>query len=100
MPDPEVDRAAQFLATHALVLLVCMLAAATSIAAIVWATHLAARYRPVAQRHFAALTNRVQELEIARHLIGRAHGLVPSAYLALHLTAKRFMPAPPSEPAS
>lgn len=87
MPDPEVERAAQFLATHALLLLGAgILAAVASIAAIVWATYLAARFRPQAQRIVAALATRVRELETARRLIGRARGLAPSAYLSLHLT--------------
>ena len=87
MSDPEVERAARFLATHALLLLsVGMLAAATSIAAIVWATHLAAGFRPVAHWSVAALATRVQEPEIVRRLIGRARRWAPSAYLVLHLT--------------
>jgi undecaprenyl-diphosphatase len=85
MPDPEVERAAQFLATHALLLLGAGILA-VSIAAIVWATYLAARFRPLAQRIVADLATRVQELQIARRLIGRARGLAPSAYLFLHLT--------------
>ena len=49
MSDPEVERAARLLATHALLLLsVAMLAAALSVAVIVWATHLAARFRSAA----------------------------------------------------
>jgi undecaprenyl-diphosphatase len=87
MSDPEVERAARFLATHAVLLLGAgMLAAATSIAAIARATHLAARFRPMAQRSMAGLAARVQEREIMRRLIGRARGWAPSAYLALHLT--------------
>lgn len=86
MLDPEVERAAQFLATHALLLLgLGILAAAASIAAIVWAAHLAARFGPRARRLVATLANRVQDIPLVRPLIRQAHGFAPSAYLALHL---------------
>ena len=92
MPDHEVERAAQFLATHALLLLgTGILAAVASIAAIVWATYLAARFRPLAQSIAAALATRLQEREIARRLFGHARGLAPSAYLSLHLTLGLLM---------
>jgi uncharacterized membrane protein len=87
MSDPEVEHAAWFLATHAVLLLgVGMLAAAMAVAVIVWATHLAARFRPAARRTVAAVTNRVQESELLRRLVGRARDWTPSAYLSLHLT--------------
>jgi membrane-associated phospholipid phosphatase len=83
--DPEGERAAQFLATHALLLLgLGVLAAAASIAAIVWAMHVAARFGPGVRRQVATLASRVPELAPVR-LIRQAHSLVPSAYLALHL---------------
>jgi membrane-associated phospholipid phosphatase len=84
--DPEVGRAAQFLATHALLLLGGgILAATASIAGIVWAAHLAARFGPGVRRHVATLANGVQEIPGVRRLTRRVHGSVPSAYLALHL---------------
>src|SRR5688572_9752994 len=87
MSDPEVERVARFLATHALLLLsVGVLAAAMSVAVIVWAMHLLARLRPAAQWTVAAVANRVQVAEVVRRLIGRARDWTPSAYLALHLT--------------
>ena len=86
MSDPEVERAARFLATHALLLLgVGVVTAAASIAAIVWAMRRAARCRPVAQRSVAILASRF-ETEIARRALGRVYDFVPTAYLALHLT--------------
>jgi hypothetical protein len=49
--DPDVERAAQFLAAHALLLLgMGLLAAGTSVAVIVWAAHPAERFAPVARR--------------------------------------------------
>jgi undecaprenyl-diphosphatase len=87
MPDPEVERAARFIATHAVLLLgLGILAAVASIAAIVCATRLAGRFRPTAQQSIASLAERVQEIEIVRRVMGGAHAVMPSAYLALHLT--------------
>ena len=86
MTDPDVERAARFLATHAVLLLGAgILAAGASTAALVGATRFATRFRPVARRSAATIVDRVQEIEAVRRLIGRVHGLVPSAYLALHL---------------
>jgi hypothetical protein len=48
--DPDVERAAQFLAAHALLLGMGLLAAGTSVAVIVWAAHPAERFAPVARR--------------------------------------------------
>ena len=94
MLDPKVERAAQFLATHALLLLgVGILAAAASIAAIVWAAHLAARFGPGARRQVATLANRVQGIPLIHRLVRQAHGFVPSAYLALHLALGFVMAA-------
>jgi undecaprenyl-diphosphatase len=86
MADPDVERVARFLATHALVLLgLAILAAVASIAAIVWATRLAIRCRPWAHRSLTTLADRVHQIEWVRRAIGRVHNVVPSAYLALHL---------------
>jgi undecaprenyl-diphosphatase len=83
--DAEVERAARFVATHALLLLgLGVLAAAASIAAIVWATHVAARVGPGVARQVATLASRVPEVAPLR-LIRQAHSFVPGAYLALHL---------------
>ena len=84
---PEAERAAQFLASHALLLLgLGLLAAAASIAVIVSVTHFAARSVPVARHGIVTLSKRVHDIEALRRLIGRTSDLVPSAYVALHLT--------------
>ncbi len=86
MPSPEVERTAQFLAAHALLLLgVGMLAAVAAVAAVVWAARLGAGLRPLAERGIAALGNRVQQIEFLRRGVRRIRSVVPSAYLALHL---------------
>lgn len=92
MLDPEVERAARFLATHAVLLLgVAIVAAVVSTAAIVWVARHARQYRPVIQRRLANLAYRVQKIEMVRRAMGRVHGLVPSAYLALHLALGLLM---------
>jgi hypothetical protein len=86
MPDPDVERIARFLATHALLLLgVGMLAAVAASAAIVSAARLAGRLRPQVQRSIRSLAEGVQRIEFVRRGIGGIQGAVPSAYLALHL---------------
>jgi undecaprenyl-diphosphatase len=86
MPDPDVERVARFLATHAVVLLgLALLVAAASIAAVVWATRLAIRFRPWARRSMTTLADRVRQIELVRRAVGRVHDVVPGAYLALHL---------------
>jgi undecaprenyl-diphosphatase len=92
MPDPEVERIARFLATHALLLLgVGMLAAVAAVAAIAWAARLAARFRPLVERSIRTLADRLQRIEFVRGGIGRVRGVVPSAYLALHLALGLLM---------
>jgi membrane-associated phospholipid phosphatase len=86
MPDPEVERTARFLAIHALLLLgVGIVGAVAAIAAIVWGARVAERFRPLAQRSIRTLAHRVQRIEFARRRIGHVQGVVPTAYLALHL---------------
>jgi len=78
MPDPEVERIARFLATHALLLLGAgMLAAVAAVVAILSAARLAGRFRPLVQRRITKLADGVQRIELVRggaHLLGR--GLV------------------------
>jgi undecaprenyl-diphosphatase len=92
MPDPEVERAARFLATHAVLLLgVGMLAAVASVAAIVGAAWLAGRFHPLPHRSIRTLVDRVQQIALVRRAVGRVQGVVPSAYLALHLALGLLM---------
>ena len=87
MPDPEVERAAEFLAAHALLLLgLGILAAVLALAAIVCAVRVAAQFRPAIQGTFTTLVQRASTVDVLRRVIGRTQGFVPSAYLALHLT--------------
>lgn len=93
MTDPDVERAARFLATHAVLLLGAgILAAIVSVAAMVWATRLARQYRTGAQRRFARLAQWLAHDSVAR-ATGRIQAMVPSAYLALHLALGLVMAA-------
>ena len=92
MPDPDVERTARFLATHALLLLgIGVLIAAAAITAILWAAHLAGRFRPLAALSIATLADRLQQIQFVRRRVGRVRGVVPSAYLALHLALGLLM---------
>jgi len=86
MADPDVERVARFLATHAVLLLgLAILAAVASIAAVVWAARLAIRSRPWAPGALATLADRVRRIAWVRPAVSRVREQVPSAYLALHL---------------
>jgi undecaprenyl-diphosphatase len=87
MLDSEVERAAGFLATHAVLLLgVGITAAAASVAAIVWAIYLAGRFGPAVLQRVASLVARFQQPLLVRRLIGRVNRVPQSAYLVLHLS--------------
>jgi membrane-associated phospholipid phosphatase len=87
MPDPEIEEVARFLARHAVLLLgLGIVAAALSVALIVWAIRLAARLRPTVERALTPLVRRVGSIEAIRRSGGRAAVLVPDVYLAVHLS--------------
>jgi predicted ABC-type sugar transport system permease subunit len=68
-----------------------MLADVASTNALIWAANLAARFGPVAERSIATLANRVHQVELLRRGVGRVRGVVPSAYLTLHLALGLLM---------
>jgi membrane-associated phospholipid phosphatase len=87
MRDPEIEEVARFLATHAVFLLgLGIVAAALSVALIVWAIRLAARLRPAVERVLAPFVRRVTAIEAVRRVGGRAVVIVPDVYLAAHLS--------------
>lgn len=86
MPDPDIERLARFLATHALLLLGAGIVVATlTFAAVVAAVRAAAHLREPLIRHFSALVARAYAVDTMRRLLDRSATLVPSAYVALHL---------------
>jgi undecaprenyl-diphosphatase len=86
MRDPEVERAAEFLATHAILLLgLGIVAALVSLSAIVLAVRTVAKFRHPLLREFASLLNRAQDGGALSRIIVRESSLIPSGYVALHL---------------
>jgi membrane-associated phospholipid phosphatase len=87
MTDPEVGRAATFLAAHAVLLLgIGVLTALASLAAVVGVIHVLRRYRDGVRRAFASLVRQARAVGVIDRAITRTTTLVPSGYLALHLT--------------
>ena len=86
MPDSEVERAAEFLATHALLLLGLGIAAVVvSFVAIVVAVRVVGQLRPSLLRGFTWLVQRARSTHVLGRFVTRTSLLVPSAYLGLHL---------------
>jgi len=86
MPDPEVERAAEFLATHALLLLGLGIASvAVSFVAIGIAVRVVGRLRPSLLHGFTWLLQRAGATHLLSRFVTRTSLLVPSAYLGLHL---------------
>jgi membrane-associated phospholipid phosphatase len=87
MPESEVEQAAQFLATHAVLLLgLGLVAAVVALLAIVVVVRTVGRYRSVLLRPVGALVRRARRIEMFNQLALRASVLIPNAYLALHLS--------------
>lgn len=86
MIDPEIEQVAEFLATHALLLLglgiIAALGAALLIVVIVRAL---ARLEPWLRPLATALVARARDIHILDQLLSRSRLLVPSSYLAVHL---------------
>ena len=86
MPDPEVERAAESLATHALLMLGLGIAAVVaSFVAIVVAVRVVGQLRPSLLRGFTWLVQRARATHILSRFVTRTSLVVPSAYLGLHL---------------
>ena len=86
MPDPEIERAARFLATHAMLLLGLVIAvAAAALAAVVAVLHAFDRFRDSIQRHYARLLQQARAVPFVDSAIHRTRRLVPGGYLVLHL---------------
>ena len=87
MAGPEAERVAQFLATHAVLLLgLGLLAALAAVLAIVLAVRTVARFRSPVLRRFAGLVRYARRIEVVNRLTARTSALIPGAYLAMHLT--------------
>jgi undecaprenyl-diphosphatase len=87
MSDPDVERAAAFLATHAVLLLgVGLLAAVASVVAIITVVRIAARFQGSLLRVFTSAMKYARRFGVLDQLVARAGGLIPGAYLGMHLT--------------
>jgi membrane-associated phospholipid phosphatase len=86
MTDREVQRAAEFLAAHALLLLVLGLAlAAAALAAVAGAVRMVHRHQPAIRAFVSAALSRARQLESVDRWLPRSRAFVPGSYLVLHL---------------
>ena len=86
MADPDIERTATFLATHALLMLALGLAALlVAVAAIAASVQLVLHYRTLLLDGFRLLVALADRFESIRRLRARTGSLLPGAYVALHL---------------
>ena len=86
MADPDIQRAAAFLATHALLLLAIGLAALLlALAAVTGVVRLVIQYRALLLGAFRLLVMQASRIDSVRALLSRTRSLLPGAYVALHL---------------
>jgi undecaprenyl-diphosphatase len=87
MSTTEVERAAEFLARHAVLLLgLGVVALVGSLLAVVAAVRVVARFRDPLLRTFRWAIARLRNISGVDHFLTRTSLLIPSAYLGLHLT--------------
>lgn len=87
MASPGAERAAQFLATHAVLLPgLGLLAALASIVGIILAVRIAARFQGSVLHGFTELVRYARRIEVVNRVVARTSAPIPSAYLGLHLT--------------
>jgi undecaprenyl-diphosphatase len=83
----EIERAAQFLATHAVLLLgLSLLAAVAAFVAIVAAVRFVARYQDLLLTTFTTVLQRARRIQLLNQVLTRTSVLIPNAYIGLHLT--------------
>jgi undecaprenyl-diphosphatase len=86
MAGSEAERAAQFLATHAVLLLgLGLLAALASAGAIVLVVRVVARFQGSLLHGFTELVRYARRVETVNRIVAGTRTLIPSAYLGLHL---------------
>lgn len=84
--EAEVERAAQLLAEHALVLLgVGILTALVALLVVIAAVRLLQRHREVIRSGFTSAVSYARRLAVVEHVLARSTGFLPSGYLAVHL---------------
>ena len=86
MDSPDIEQAATFLATHALILLtIALVALLLAVAAIAGSVRLVVHYRTLLLDGFRLLVAQADRLEPVRQLRSRTRVLLPGTYVALHL---------------
>jgi undecaprenyl-diphosphatase len=86
MIDPEIEQAADFLATHALLLLVLGVIAALATALLILAAvRVLRRLEPSLSPLAADLVSRARRFDAVNGILSRSRLLVPGSYLAVHL---------------
>ena len=86
MADPDIERAATFLATHALLMLALgLVALLMAVAAIAASVRLIVHYRAILLDGFRLLAAQADRFEAVRRIRTRTSAVLPGAYIALHL---------------
>jgi hypothetical protein len=98
MGDPGIERAADFLAGHAVLLLgLGTLAIALSLVAIVLVVRGVARFQRPLREAFDRLVGRLRQAGLTREFLTRTSTRLPRGYLLLHLAlGLALTAAPPS----
>ena len=87
MADPEAERVAQFLATHAVWLLgLGLLGGLASVTGIILAVRIMMRFQGSVLRGFTELVRHLRRIAVVNRIVAGTTALIPSAYLGLHLT--------------
>ena len=86
MTTAEIQRAARFLASHAVLLLgLGIVLALIALAAVVGAIHLLRRNREVIRRAFTSVVGYARQFELFERSLARSRAFLPGPYLAAHL---------------
>jgi len=86
MTTAEIQRAAGFLAAHAVLLLgIAIVLALVALAAVVGAMHLLRRNREVIRRAFTSVLGYARQFEVFERSLARSRAFLPGPYLAVHL---------------
>jgi membrane-associated phospholipid phosphatase len=84
MAGHEAERVAQFLATHAMLLLgLGLLASVASVVGIILAVRLVARFQGSVLHGLTELARYARRIEVVNRVVARTSALIPSAYLGV-----------------
>ena len=87
MSDSEVQQTARFLAEHAVLLFgVGVAAGLGALVTVIGVVSALRRYREAVRRAFSVLVRSARDIDVVDRSIRRTRTLIPSGYLAIHLT--------------